>query len=143
MKDFRGGKLGKTVIVEMERGEKLIEGLKNKLSELGIKNAVVVSAIGSLQKLCYHRPTSFGAAAEDEFITVEEPLEICSLVGTVINGEPHFHFSAAGPNGIYGGHLEVGTEVLYLVEITLTEIEGFNLQRKLTDENVKKLFEIE
>ena len=28
MKDFRGGKLGKTVIVEMERGEKLIEGLK-------------------------------------------------------------------------------------------------------------------
>ena len=142
MKAFTDGKYGQTVILELERGEKLIETIRDKLAELGIKNALVASAVGSLQKLCYHRPTDFGAAANDELLTIEEPLEIGSLMGTIINGEPHFHFMAAGPDGIYGGHLELGTEVLYLFEVTLVELEGYSLQRKLTKEKVKKIFEL-
>ena len=140
MKSFIGGSYGKSIIIEMERGEKIIETVSERLKEAGIKNAVVASAVGSLQKVVFHRPTGFQASTVDEFVTVEEPLEITSLTGTVIDGVPHFHFSAAGLKNMYGGHLETDSEVLYLVEITLVEINGYNLERRITKEKVKKLF---
>ncbi len=38
---------GRVVILSFDRGEKLREGIRDKLKELGIKNAVLVSAIGT------------------------------------------------------------------------------------------------
>ena len=143
MKEFIGEGFGKTVIIELERGEKIIESICERLKALGIKNAVVASVVGSIQKLVYHRPTELSQSTIDEFITIEEPLEICSLTGTVIDGVAHFHFTAAGPKEVYGGHLEPGSETLYLFEVTLAEIKGFELERRLTPENVKKIFKKE
>lgn len=140
MKSFEGKSYGRTVIIELERGEKIIESIREKCEELDMKNAVIASAVGSLQKLVYHRPTGFQASAVDEFLTIEEPMEIGCLTGTVIDGVPHLHFVAAGPEGIYSGHLEENSEVMYLAEITLAEINGYNLERRVTPENVKKLF---
>ena len=140
MKEFEVGKLGKTMIIELERGELLIESICAFLEKKGVQNAVVVSAVGSLQKLVYHRPTDFGEAANDEILEIKQPMEICSLIGAVIGGQAHFHVHASGPEEHHGGHLELGTEVMYLLEIMLVEIEDCNLERKLTPENVKKLF---
>lgn len=134
---------GRTIIVELERGERVIESIRTILGELNIKNAVVESSVGSLQRLVYHRPTGFQESAVDEFIDIREPMEIGCLSGSIIDGEPHFHFVAAGPEQIYSGHLEEESEVLYLLEVILKEIKGLNLERRRTEENVKKLFEKE
>lgn len=141
MENFIGDGLGRTVIIQLDRGDKVVESVSEKLKEKGIKNAVVISAVGSLQKLIYHRPTGMGAATVDEFLTIEEPMEICSITGTVIDGTPHFHVVASGLECLYGGHLETETEVLYLAEITLAELKGYELERRTTKENVKKIFE--
>ena len=140
MKHFDPVKLGKTVIIELERGEPLIEGICKELDKSGIKNAIVGSAVGSIQKLVYHRPTDMGQAANDELLTVNAPMEIGSLIGSVIDGQAHFHIVAMAPDAVYGGHVESGTEVMYLLEIIMIELTDCDLERRVTPEKVKKLF---
>ena len=140
MKHFDPVQLGKAVIIELERGESLIEGVCRELEKSGIKNAIVGSAVGSIQKLVYHRPTDMGQAANDELLTVNAPMEIGSLIGSVIDGQAHFHIVAVAPDGVYGGHVEDGTEVMYLLEVTMIELSNCDLERRLTSEKVKKLF---
>lgn len=140
MKIFEADKLGKTIIVELKRGDKIIESISEALKKNDIKDAVIASAVGSIQKLVFHRPTDLGAAASDEIVTVEKPMEVCSLTGSIFNGSPHFHVVASAPDGIYSGHMEPGSETLYLLEVTIVEITGCDLERRFTPEKVYKLF---
>ena len=140
MKHFEPVRLGRTVIIELERGEPLIEGICSELEKEGIKNAIVGSAVGSIQKLNYHRPTDMGQIANDEFITVNAPMEVGSLIGSVIGGQAHFHIVATSPDAVHGGHLESGTEVMYLLEVVMIELADCDLERRVTPEKVKKLF---
>jgi len=140
MKSFSSSGLGRTVVIELERGEKIIEGICEALKAAGIENAIVGSAVGSIQKLVYHRPTDMSAAAVDEIVTVESPMEIGSLTGSVFSGVAHFHIVAADPKEVFVGHLEYGSETMYLMEVTMVEVNGCKLERRLTPENVKKLF---
>ena len=139
---FFGEKLGRVVVLNLKRGDLLLESIRDHVKEAGIKNAVLVTIVGSLSKLVYHRPLNFAASAEDEFITVNAPMEIGSVKGTVINGEPHFHIVAADLEKTHVGHLEEGTEVLYLAEIVLCEIEGLNIQRLKDETNTAYFDEI-
>jgi len=141
MKKFVSEGLGRTLIIELDRGEKIVEGICAALEEAGIRNAIVGSAVGSIQKIVYHRPTDMGAAAADEMVTVERPMEIGSLTGSVFDGVAHFHFVSSDPTTTYCGHLEPGSETMYLLEVTMVEVTGCNLERKMTPEKVKKLFE--
>ena len=140
MKHFDPVALGKTIIIELERGEPLIEGICTELEKSGVRNAIVGSAVGSIQKLVYHRPTDMGAAANDELLTVNAPMEVGSLIGSVIDGQAHFHVVAMAPDAVYGGHMEPGTEVMYLFEVVMIELNNCNLERRVTPEKVKKLF---
>jgi len=142
VKRYVSENFGRIVILELERGEKIIESVEASLKEMGIRNAYVASGIGSAQRLCYHKPTSLGEKAEDLFFDEKGVFEFGGISGTVINGVAHFHFTIADRNGVLAGHLEHGTEVLYLAEITLVEMPGFALERRLTKENVRKIFEL-
>ena len=140
MKKFELGNMGRTVAIELERGDKVIESIEKVLSEMNIKNAIVGSAVGSIQKLNYHRPTDLGPTSNKEFLCIEAPMEVGSLTGSVIDGRGHFHIVATDTENVYGGHLEPDTEVLYLLEIVMIEIANCNLERKYTPEEVWKLF---
>lgn len=142
MKYYSGEGIGRVLVIELDRGEDLFQGVERILEKEGIKNAYVASAVGSIEHLEYHRPKTMDIATEDEFLSLEGPYEFGGITGTVFDGVAHFHFSAGGVNGIHAGHLERGTKVLYLLELIVIELKGLNLQRKLTPENVKKLFPI-
>ena len=129
MKLYEGGKVGKVIILELERGDDVFEEVDRALKQSGIKDAYIASAVGSVAQLEYHRPTN-----------IQGPFEFGGITGTVVDGAPHFHFSAGGVSGNYIGHLEKGTKVLYLLELVIVEVKGFNLKRKMTDEKVNKLF---
>ncbi|MFC1485569.1 PCC domain-containing protein [Candidatus Latescibacterota bacterium] len=115
---------GRIVVLRFERGEKLREGIRDKLDELGIKNAVVVSAIGTFEKARFHRITSTGTGGESETITIEAPIEFSSVDGMVINGEPHFHMTFQDLDRAYSVHLEDESVVCFLAEVVLAEIKG-------------------
>ena len=140
MKCYEGEGLGRVLVIELKRGDKVVESVEAAVKEKGIKNAYVASSVGSVQLMKSHRPTSLAEITEDEFLTIEEPFELGGISGTVIDGVPHLHFSMASPNQVQCGHLEYGSEVLYLVEITIVEILGLNLERRMTPQKVKRLF---
>jgi predicted DNA-binding protein with PD1-like motif len=135
---FFGEGFGRSIVINLGRGDKLLESIRDSLAIEGIKNAAIIGAVGSMQKLVYHLPTSMGPTSEDKFITVEGdgPIELGSLSGNVIDGEPHLHIVMQDKKGNYIGHLEEGTEVLFLAEIILAEITGLNIHRVKNDHGV-------
>ena len=140
---FFGEGIGRAIVLNLSRGDLLLESIRDKMKEEGIRNAVLFGAVGSLQKLVYHLPTSMGPTSDDRFITVEGagPIELGSLSGNVIDGDPHLHIVAQDRNGNYIGHLEEGTEVLFLAEIILAEIKGLNIHRVKNEHGVVYLAE--
>lgn len=142
---FFGEGLGRVIVMNLGRGDLLLENIRDRMKEEGIKDAVLFGAVGSLQKLVYHLPTSMGPTSNDKFITVEGagPIELGSLSGNVIDGEPHLHIVAQDKNGEYIGHLEEGTEVLFLGELIFAEIKGLNIHRTQDENGVAYLAEKE
>jgi uncharacterized protein len=121
--------LGRIAILRFERGQKLREGIRDKLRELGIRNAVLISAIGTFEKARFHRIKNTNPRAEDEIIEIDGPMELASVAGIVADGEPHFHMTFQDLDRAYAVHLEDGSVVCYLAEIVLAEIKGVELTR--------------
>ena len=140
MQYYVGEGLGKVLIIELARGEELFSSVETILEKEGIRNAYLASALGSIEHLEYHRPKTMGEVTDDEMLSLEGPFEFGGISGTVIDGVAHFHFNAGGTKGNHIGHLERGTRVLYLLELVVMELKGFDLERKWTPEKVKRLF---
>lgn len=130
---------GRLVVINLERGDLLLESIRDELARLGIRDAVVTSAIGSLSKVVLHRVTGFEREPVDEFVTLEKPMELASLQGIVVDGHPHFHMVVSDLEQAYTGHLEEGTTALYLVEISLLEFKNVELKRVPDENKIAKL----
>lgn len=143
MELFSGGSIQDIHIIQLARHELFLESITEAIKRLDLSYAVVLSAVGSLRKLIYHQPVDVvdGIVKEKDF-TIEEPMEILSLSGTIMNGVPHFHITASGAGRLYGGHVKEGTQVLSIAEITLAELSGFSLERKTGPYNQRKLFTV-
>ena len=135
--------VGRIVIMNLERGDKLLESIRDELIRLDIRNAVITSAIGSLQKVVLHRVTGIEREPVDEFVTIEKPIELASLQGYVLDGHPHFHMVVSDLEQTYTGHLEDGTTVLYLAEVSLLELKNPGLVRVKDENNIAKLRPVE
>jgi len=135
--------VGRSVIMNLERGDLLLESIRDEIARLGIRDAVITSAIGSLSKVVLHRVTGMEREPVDEFITLENPIELASLQGFVLDGHPHFHMTVSDLEQTYTGHLEEGTTVLYLVEISLLELKNPGLVRVRDENNIAKLRPVE
>jgi hypothetical protein len=140
---FFGEKFGRAIVIHLGRGDRLLESIRDLARREGIRNAAVIGAVGSLQKLVYHLPTSMGPTSDDRIITVQGngPIELGSLSGNLIDGDPHLHIVAQDRSGNYIGHLEEGSEILFLAEIILAEIEGLNIHRVQNEHGVVYLTE--
>mgnify|MGYP002624944844 FL=1 len=140
---YQGYDTGRVVILNLKRGELLLETIEKELAKSGIRNAVISSAIGSLQKVVLHRVIGTGREPEDEFITLEKPMELASLQGIVLDGKAHFHMVVSDVENAYTGHLEPGTTVLYLTEVSLLELKGVSLSREKNEDNIGMIVEKE
>jgi predicted DNA-binding protein with PD1-like motif len=139
MKTFTASGLGRVLIVNLSRGDRLLESIATAVREAGLRDGIVMSAIGSLQKARFHRVTSFAEQPEDEFVTLEKPIELASLQGLIVDYQPHFHMVISDRENAYTGHLEEETIVAYLSEITIAELKGVSLQRARDRNNIAKL----
>ena len=60
-----------------------------------------------------------------------------------MNGKAHFHMVVSDVEQAYTGHLEPGTQVLYLGEISLVELKGVSLCREKDENNIGMIVEKE
>jgi len=95
-----------------------------------------VEALGAVQRACvgfYNQKTR-----EYQFFSLDQPLEITSLVGniSVKDGNPivHAHITLADETGkAYGGHLASGT-VVFACEFILEAFDGPPFERGYDEE---------
>ena len=106
-------KTSRIVYHRFEAGESLIEGLESLAISEGIREAAVISCIGSLSQLKRRNLCDHQRNHERE--TINEILELVSAEGYVqplAEGgiQVHIHVAAARPSGeVVGGHCEDAT----------------------------------
>jgi len=140
MRHFSTEKMGRIFVVSLDQGDYLLESILDLIRKEDIRDAVVVSAVGTLDQCRFHLVTTVGYPPEDRFEQlVDSPLELVSVNGLIANGEPHLHILVSDSERSYSGHLEKGCRVLYLAEIVLVELKSTNLMRVRDDKHILKL----
>ena len=98
----------------------LLCGLEKMVKQEKIKNAVILSGIGSVRSYHVHEVSNRDFPSKDTFLQNESgPADLVSANGYVINGRVHSHVTLATPEKAFGGHLEPGTKVFTFAIITV------------------------
>lgn len=140
MEYFTGTEYGRTFILRLDPGDLLLESIKNLIEKEKIKNAVVVSAIGTLDYCVLHMVMTTGYPPVEHFERWEnKPLELSSIDGIIADGIPHLHTVVSDSEKAYSGHLEEGCRVLYLAEIVILELKSPSVTRIRNERNILKL----
>ena len=106
-------KTSRVVYRRLAAGESLMDSLESLALSEGIREAAVISCIGSLSQL--KRRNLCNREREHERETIDEILELVSAEGYIQPLEDggvqvHIHIAAARPSGaIVGGHCEAAT----------------------------------
>ncbi len=144
MQVFRGCGFGRTLLIKLDRGERLLEGIQSVIKSENIKSAVVLSAVGTLERASFHRVKDTAKIPQEEMIMLEGAFELASLQGIILDGIPHLHMTITDHEQSYAAHLEPGSIVLYVAEILLVELFGFENIKRIKDEyGIPKLINTE
>lgn len=128
------------VIIGFQPGEMLLESLREAIKSRGVINGAVVSGIGTLKTCRMHYVEHTGFPPRTRIMTLNKPLELLSVSGLIANSEPHLHIVVScGQDEVYGGHLEEGSEVLYLAEIAILVFNEHRMERRIDKERKIKL----
>lgn len=131
MQYFGSKTAGRSYMLIFDRGELLLEGIQEAVRREGIQSAVITGGIGSLTNLNCHVIASTGLPPVDNTIEATGAIELGSVQGTVVGGDPHIHVIASNcdTKETYIGHLEPGSRVCYRAEVSLTVLDGVHLER--------------
>lgn len=118
------------VVVGVAPGEMLLETIEAAIREYDIQNGAVVSGIGTLKVARMHHIEHDRFPPEDRIYVIEKPLEVSNISGIVADGKPHLHITVGyRDEWAVAGHLEPGSEVLYLAEVVLLKFNDLRLDR--------------
>jgi uncharacterized protein len=126
--EIRPLRLDRLVVVRMKNGADLLAGLEEAVAREKIKNAVIISAIGSVTSYHIHVVDNRTLPPKDEFLKAEEPFDIGSTQGYVINGRVHCHIVLGDKRRTLAGHLEPGNKVFTFAAITLAILDAGDLE---------------
>jgi predicted DNA-binding protein with PD1-like motif len=107
------------VIARLKYQTDILEGLRKIVEKESIKNAVILSGIGSVYSYHIHSVDNTSFPTENVYWQKDEPMDLLSVNGYVFNGRVHAHISLSNEDYSIGGHLEPGTEVFTFCIITL------------------------
>ncbi|KPJ52774.1 MAG: hypothetical protein AMS16_05965, partial [Planctomycetes bacterium DG_58] len=128
------------IAVGIQPGEMLLEAVQQAVKDKDVRNGVVVSGVGTLKNLHMHYITHTDFPPTDEFVNIERPLELLAVSGIIADGEPHLHVVVSSrTEGVWAGHLEPESELLYLAEVAILKCNELNLARHLDSERKIKL----
>jgi predicted DNA-binding protein with PD1-like motif len=128
--EFASLNLSRTHILRVDPGEDVLELVERFLQEANIRQAVVLGGYGTLATYHLHWVTHNRIPTDNVFGQGEGGIEILSMNGLVVDGEPHIHVALSTPEGAFGGHLEPGCTAYVLCEIFFAEVEGVVLSRQ-------------
>jgi len=121
----------RTFMVTFRRGDDIIEELRALFKKEGIESALITSGIGSLDVCKLHTITNTGLPPQERYFSLEGPIEVGALQGSVAGGEPHIHVVVhdVAQDKVYVGHLEPGSRCCFRLELGLTVLDGVKTKR--------------
>lgn len=98
----------------------LLAGLEQMIAQNNIRNAVILSAFGSVRNYQVHQVGNRSFPAKNVFVkNPSAPADVLGMSGYVLGGRLHAHISLAKPDKAFGGHLEPGTNVFTFMVVTV------------------------
>ena len=125
------GQFDHVVILRFKYQTDLLAGMEKMVKEQHIKNAVILSAIGSVRNYQVHAVSNRTFPSKDTFTTdPTAPADVIGMNGYIINGVIHAHMTLANTEKAFGGHLEPGTNVFTFVTVTMGVLsDGVDISR--------------
>ena len=117
-------------IVRVDPGEDVLGSIEVFLKEANIRQAVVLGGYGTLAAYHLHWVTHNRIPPHSRFGRGEGGMELLSMNGLVVDGEPHIHVTLSTADGAFGGHLEPGCIAYVVCEVFFAEVEGATLSRR-------------
>ncbi|GHU25528.1 hypothetical protein AGMMS50256_00130 [Betaproteobacteria bacterium] len=111
------------LFIRLNPGDDILARLREAAQSNNIKNAVILSGVGSVVSHHYHVVASSVNPPKEEFTKGDKPADILNINGMIINGRVHAHIIHSDKDIAYGGHLESGVKVLTFTVITLAEVD--------------------
>lgn len=125
------GHLQRIVVLRFKYNADLLAGLEKMVAQEHIKNAVILSAFGSVRGYQIHQVSNRDLPSKNMF--VQNPTgqaDIIGMSGMVMNGRIHPHITLANADKAFGGHLEPGTKVFTFAVVTLGVLDDdFDMSR--------------
>src|SRR5659263_732695 len=109
-------------ILRLDAGDYLLESIQSMIERENIRNAFVVSGIGTLDYCVLHMVMTTSYPAVEHFERWEnKPLELSSIDGIIADGVTHLHMVVSDHEKAYSGHLELGCRAFTLSLIHISE----------------------
>ena len=110
----------KTYAVRLRRGADLLQSIEAFCVEHQIRAGVLLSGVGCVTK------GSIRDAGGVNIVSIDEAMEIVSLMGTVSEKRCHLHVSFAKEDlSVIGGHLVAGCMINTTCELVIGELRDY------------------
>ena len=117
------GRFDRVLVLRAKNKTDLLTEMEKQVKQQNIKNAVILSGIGSVRGYRFHNVAGRDYPVPDMFVSAPNtPADFIGMNGYIVNGVIHAHIILAlGDNKgtTVSGHLEKGTEVLTFAVVTL------------------------
>ena len=113
-------KFERVVILRFKYQADLLAGLQRMVKERGIRNGVILAAVGSVTGYHLHSVSNRTFPSKNMFVKdPEAPADIISMNGYVMDGQIHPHITLSNDRHSFGGHLEPGPSVFTFAIVTI------------------------
>jgi hypothetical protein len=125
------GQFERILVLRFKYETDLLAGLEKMVKNNHVRNAVILSGIGSLRGYHVHLVSNRTFPSKNLFIKdPTAPADLTSMNGYVIDGRIHAHVTLADTDKAFGGHLEPGTTVFTFAVVTVGVLaDGADLSR--------------
>ena len=129
-------RLERMVVLRFKYNTDLRLGLEEIVKAENIRNAIILSAIGSVRCYQVHQVGNRELPPKDVLVKdPTAPADIIGMSGAVISGRVHAHITLANQDKAFGGHLEPDTRVFTFAMVTLGVLDDAVDLSKIDDWN--------
>lgn len=109
----------RVVLIRLKYNTDLLEGLRQAVKNEKIKNAVILSGVGSVTSFHVHAVANTTLPAKLAYTKQAGAMDLIAVNGYVLGGRIHAHITMTDDKKAFGGHLHEGTTVFTFAIITL------------------------
>ena len=113
-------KFDRVLVLRAKNKTDLLSEMEKQVKAQNIKNAVILSGIGSVRGYRVHNVAGRDYPVPDMFVSAPNtPADLIGMNGYIMDGRIHAHVTLANPDKSFGGHLEPGTNVFTFAIVTV------------------------